>query len=112
MCVPRTSEECMALMTENRGGGFMTIYMDGKPYFLDYREVAPAATKSDFYLQFKDSAGNQDPNSSVWGSQAVAVPGTVAGLWAAHQKFGKLPWSQLMAPAIALARNGYYPAND
>jgi len=94
------------------GGGFMTIYMDGKPYFLDYREVAPAATKSDFYLQFKDSAGNQDPNSSVWGAQAVAVPGTVAGLWAAHQKFGKLPWSQLMAPAIALARNGYYPAND
>jgi len=92
------------------GGGFMTVYMNGKPYFLDYRETAPAAATSDFYLQFKDASGQQDPNSSVWGAQAVAVPGTVAGLWEAHQKFGKLPWSRLVAPAIALARNGHYPA--
>lgn len=94
------------------GGGFMNIYMNGKPYFLDYRETAPAATKSDFYLQFKDASGKQDPNSSVWGAQAVAVPGTVAGLWEAHQKFGKLPWSQLVAPAIALARDGHYPSKE
>jgi gamma-glutamyltranspeptidase/glutathione hydrolase len=94
------------------GGGFMTIYMKGKPYFLDYRETAPAAAKSDFYLQFKDSSSNQDPNSSVWGAQAVAVPGTVAGLWEAHKKFGQLPWPHLVAPAIALARNGHYPAKE
>ncbi|CAN5231545.1 gamma-glutamyltransferase [soil metagenome] len=94
------------------GGGFMTVYMNGKPYFLDYREKAPAAATSDFYLQFKDATGQQDPNSSVWGAQAVAVPGTVAGLWEAHQRFGKLPWSRLVAPAIALARDGYYPAKE
>lgn len=94
------------------GGGFMTIYMNGKPYFLDYREKAPAAATSDFYLQFKDTAGKQDPNSSVWGAQSVAVPGTVAGLWEAHKKFGKLPWSRLVSPAVALARDGYYPAKD
>ncbi len=94
------------------GGGFMTIHMDGKPYFLDYRETAPAAATSDMYLNFKDSEGKQDPNSSVWGAQAVAVPGTVAGLWAAHQKFGKLPWSRLVSPAIALARDGHFPAKE
>jgi len=94
------------------GGGFMTIYMNGKPYFLDYRETAPAAATSDFYLQFKDGSGQQDPNSSVWGAQAVAVPGTVAGLWEAHKKFGKLPWSRLVTPAITLARDGYYPAKE
>lgn len=94
------------------GGGFMTIYMNGTPYFLDYREKAPAAATSSFYLQFKDASGQQDPNSSVWGAQAVAVPGTVAGLWEAHKKFGKLPWSRLVAPAIALARDGYYPAKE
>jgi gamma-glutamyltranspeptidase/glutathione hydrolase len=94
------------------GGGFMMVYMNGKPYFLDFREKAPAAASSDYYLQFKDAAGKQDPNSSVWGAQAVAVPGTVAGLWEAHHKFGKLPWSRLVAPAIALARDGHFPAKE
>lgn len=94
------------------GGGFMNIYMDGKPYFLDYRETAPLAATQAMYAQFKDAAGNQDPVSSVWGAQAVAVPGTVAGLWAAHQKFGRLPWQRLVAPAIALARDGYLPSKE
>lgn len=94
------------------GGGFMNIYMDGKPYFLDYRETAPGAATKDMYVQFKDGSGNQDPISSVRGAQAVAVPGTVRGLWAAHQKFGKLPWRKLVEPAIALARDGYYPSRD
>ena len=92
------------------GGGFMTIFMDGKPYFLDYRETAPAAATSNFYLQFKDAKGVQDPNSSVWGAQAVGVPGTVAGMQAAHQRFGKLTWSQVIAPAIAIARAGHLPS--
>ncbi|MCY1254184.1 Glutathione hydrolase proenzyme [compost metagenome] len=94
------------------GGGFMNIYMDGKPYFLDYREVAPAAATKDFYSQFKDTNGNQDPNSSVIGAQAVGVPGTVMGLWEAQKRFGKLTWQQVMAPAIALARDGYLPSQQ
>ncbi|GAB7543789.1 gamma-glutamyltransferase [Cupriavidus sp. 8B] len=94
------------------GGGFMNIYMDGKPYFLDYREVAPAAATKDFYLQFKDAKGNQDPNSSVIGAQAVGVPGTVMGLWEAQKKFGRISWQQVIAPAIALARDGYLPSQQ
>lgn len=92
------------------GGGFMNVYMDGKPYFLDYRESAPAAATSTMYMQYKNASGAQDPNSSVAGAQAVAVPGTVSGLWEAHKKFGRLPWQKLVAPAIVLAKDGYYPA--
>ncbi|AMP03490.1 gamma-glutamyltransferase [Collimonas pratensis] len=92
------------------GGGFMTIYMNGQPYFLDYREMAPAATSTNFYTQFTTADGKEDPQSSIQGAQAVGVPGTVMGLWTACQKFCKLPWQQLLAPAIALARDGYLPA--
>nr|WP_244145175.1 gamma-glutamyltransferase [Paraburkholderia tuberum] len=94
------------------GGGFMTIYMNGQPYFLDYREVAPAATSPTFFSQFSTADGKEDPQSSVQGAQAVGVPGTVMGLWTACQRFCKLPWQQLLAPAIALARNGYIPSQD
>ncbi|CAJ0801750.1 Glutathione hydrolase proenzyme [Ralstonia psammae] len=94
------------------GGGFMNIYMDGKAYFLDYREVAPTAATKDFYTQFKDASGKQDPNSSVLGAQAVGVPGTVMGLWEAQKKFGRLSWQQVVSPAIALARDGYYPSQQ
>lgn len=89
------------------GGGFMTIWFDGKPFFVDYREMAPAAANSTFYTQFKDASGRQDPLSSLWGAQAAGVPGTVRGLWEAHQKFGRLGWSQVLAPAIALAEQGH-----
>ncbi|WP_257993630.1 gamma-glutamyltransferase [Cupriavidus pauculus] len=89
------------------GGGFMNIYFDKKPYFVDYREVAPAAATSTMYTQYKDTSGKQDPNSSLRGAQAVAVPGTVRGLWEAHQKFGKLAWKDVVAPAITLAQNGH-----
>ena len=94
------------------GGGFMNSYMDGKAYFLDYREVAPTAATKDFYTQFKDASGKQDPNSSVLGAQAVGVPGTVMGLWEAQKKFGRLSWQQVVSPAIALARDGYYPSQQ
>lgn len=89
------------------GGGFMNIWLEGKPFFVDYREVAPAATDSTFYTRFKDSKGKQDPLSSLRGAQAAGVPGTVRGLWEAHRKFGRLPWSQVLAPAIELAEQGY-----
>ena len=86
------------------GGGFMTIYMDGKPYFVDYREKAPGSATSTMYL---DANGNVIPRLSLDGSLAAGVPGTVAGMQAAHQKFGKLTWSQVLAPAIGYAKNGF-----
>lgn len=86
------------------GGGFMTIYMDGKPYFVDYREKAPGAATPTMYL---DADGNVIPRLSLDGSLAAGVPGTVAGLHEAHKRFGKLSWSQVLAPAINYARNGF-----
>ena len=86
------------------GGGFMTIWMDGKPYFVDYREKAPSAATPTMYL---DANGNVIPGLSLNGTLATGVPGTVAGMWAAHQKFGRLTWKQVLAPAIAYATNGF-----
>lgn len=86
------------------GGGFMTVYMDGKPYFLDYREKAPGAATPTMYL---DAKGEVIPGLSWDGSLSAGVPGTVAGMQAAHQKFGKLTWKQVIAPAIDYARNGF-----
>ncbi|WP_422422489.1 gamma-glutamyltransferase [Pseudomonas sp. GZD-222] len=86
------------------GGGFMTLYMDGKPYFLDYREVAPKAATRNMYL---DEKGEIIENLSLVGSRAAGVPGTVMGLWEVHQKFGKLPWAELITPAVGYAKNGF-----
>ena len=90
------------------GGGFMLIHMDGNAYFLDYRETAPMKAHRDMFL---DENGNVAKNSTLIGPRAAGVPGTVAGFWAAHQKFGKLSWKQVLAPAIKLARDGFIPAN-
>ena len=89
------------------GGGFMMHRAaSGEMTALDYREKAPAAATKDMYL---DSAGNVVENLSVLGHLAVGVPGTVAGLFAAYEKHGgKLPFSELIAPSIALAENGYF----
>jgi gamma-glutamyltranspeptidase/glutathione hydrolase len=87
------------------GGGFMLVRMaDGKTHFLDYREKAPAAAKADMYL---DAQGNVIENASEIGYKAIGVPGSVAGMVYAEQKFGKLTLKQVMAPAIRLAREGY-----
>lgn len=90
------------------GGGFMLIHMDGNAYFLDYRETAPMKAHRDMFL---DENGDVAKNSTLIGPRAAGVPGTVAGFWAAHQKFGKLSWKQVLAPAIKLARDGFIPAN-
>ena len=90
------------------GGGFMTMFIDGKPYFLDYRETAPKAATRDMYL---DDKGEVIENLSLVGSRAAGVPGTVMGLWEAHQKFGKLPWSELITPAIGYAKTGFKVAD-
>lgn len=86
------------------GGGFMVLYFNDNPWFLDYRETAPAAAHRDMYL---DAQGEVVPDLSLIGHKASGVPGTVAGLWAAHQRFGSLPWAELLQPAIALAENGF-----
>ncbi|WP_418012980.1 gamma-glutamyltransferase [Paraburkholderia caribensis] len=86
------------------GGGFMTLYMDGKPYFLDYREKAPQSATRDMYL---DDKGNVIKGMSLVGHRAVAVPGTVDGMWEAQKRFGKLKWKQVLAPAIKYATDGF-----
>src|SRR5437764_642870 len=70
---------------------------------LDFRETAPAAATSDMYL---DPTGNLT-DKSLHGALAVGVPGSVAGLWELHRKLGKKPWKAVIAPAIALARDGF-----
>ncbi|MBH1932552.1 gamma-glutamyltransferase [Serratia rubidaea] len=91
------------------GGGFMTLYVDGKPYFLDYRETAPQAASKGMYLNEK---GEVIENLSLIGSKAAGVPGTVLGLWEAHKKFGKLPWAELLTPAIGYAQQGFKVAGQ
>jgi len=86
------------------GGGFMLIWIDGEAEFLDYRETAPLAAHRDMYL---DEQGNVIDGSTRYGHLAAGVPGTVAGMWEAHQRHGTLPWSDLVKPAIALARDGF-----
>jgi gamma-glutamyltranspeptidase/glutathione hydrolase len=86
------------------GGGFMTLVMDGHPYFIDFRERAPLASSSDMYL---DAQGNVIHGMSLVGARAVGVPGTVAGLAEVHRRFGKLSWADDMAPAISYARDGF-----
>jgi gamma-glutamyltranspeptidase/glutathione hydrolase len=87
------------------GGGFMIVRMaDGRGAAIDYREAAPAKASKEMFL---DDAGNVIPNASKTGHRAVGVPGTVAGMATAHEKFGKLPWKDVVAPAVRLATHGF-----
>lgn len=86
------------------GGGFMLVYKDQQADFIDYREQAPAAAHRDMYL---DGEGNVIPYQSVVGILSSGVPGTVAGMWLAHQKYGSLPWKDLLQPAVSLADDGF-----
>jgi gamma-glutamyltranspeptidase/glutathione hydrolase len=87
------------------GGGFMVYRMaDGRIGSLDYREKAPLAATKDMYL---DESGNVIPLLSTQGALASGVPGTLAGIFEAQAKFGKLKPSQILQPVIDLARNGF-----
>ena len=86
------------------GGGFMLAWVSGEAAFMDYRETAPAAASRDMYL---DARGEVIEDSSLTGHRAVGVPGTVAGLWEAHRRYGRLEWKDLLQPAIDLAEHGF-----
>lgn len=86
------------------GGGFMLARMGGNNHFLDYREKAPLTASRDMFL---DAQGNVVERASLIGIRAAGVPGTVAGFWEAHQKFGSKPWAELIAPAIFYAEQGF-----
>ena len=87
------------------GGGFMVYRLaDGTDGALDFREKAPLAARRDMYL---DADGNVIKDASLRGHLAVGVPGTVAGMVVAHEKFGSLVWADLLTPAIKLARDGF-----
>jgi gamma-glutamyltranspeptidase / glutathione hydrolase len=87
------------------GGGLMVIrFADGRATAIDYREMAPARGHRDMFL---DEKGNPVAERSLIGPLAAGVPGSVAGLAYAQKKYGKLKLAETLAPAIALAENGF-----
>jgi len=92
----------------NLGGGGFAVWVahepTAEPLFLDFRECAPAALKAE---QFLDEQGHRVPARSLETGLAVGVPGSPRGLFEFHAKLGRLPFRELVAPAIALARDGF-----
>ncbi|AKG24465.1 gamma-glutamyltranspeptidase [Calothrix sp. 336/3] len=88
------------------GGGFLLFHngKTGEIQALDFRERAPQKATKNMYL---DAQGKVIPLLSINGHLAVATPGTVAGLHEIHRRYGKLPWQEVVKPAIALAENGF-----
>ena len=87
------------------GGGFMTIHLaDGRNTFVNFREKAPLAARPDMFL---DAKGNPIVEKSVNGFLAAGVPGTVLGFESVRERYGTMPRAVLMAPAIALAQQGF-----
>lgn len=94
------------------GGGFMLIHLaSGEDVAIDYRETAPAAATRDMFL---GDDGKPDPKKSRDQALGVGVPGTVAGLALALERYGsgRFSLAELLAPAIALARDGFTVADD
>jgi len=86
------------------GGGFAVVRLGGTLAALDFRETAPAAATAKLFL---DEKGNPRPGATDVGPLASAVPGSPAGYVELHRRFGRLPWRRVVAPAIALARDGF-----
>ena len=101
VCLPRAG---------NIGGGGFMVYRtnDGKCYTLDFREKAPKKSTKNMYL---DSIGNVIDSLSTYGIFSIGVPGTISGIFDAHEKFGSLSIEELFNPAIELAENGF-PINE
>lgn len=96
------------------GGGYMLVHMaarDGKPaqtIAIDYYGQASRHTTPDLLL----GADGKFDQAKGWSMKGVAIPGTVAGLWEAHRRFGSMPWGKLIAPAIAMATKGVVLSDD
>jgi gamma-glutamyltranspeptidase/glutathione hydrolase len=93
------------------GGGFMLVHDadSGESIAIDYREKAPRNASRDMFL---DEEGNVDKDKARFSYLSAGVPGTVAGLWRAHQDYGRLPWRDVLDPAIRLARDGFTMTYD
>ncbi|MEO6348135.1 MAG: gamma-glutamyltransferase [Aquaticitalea sp.] len=99
----------------NIGGGGFLVFMDssGTTTTIDFREKAPLTASPDMFLdddgnlkKGKNLNGAESTDNHI-GAKSVGVPGTVAGLFLAHQKYGKLPWADLVQPSIEIAENGF-----
>lgn len=91
------------------GGGFFVAQISGQPAVaLDFREAAPLAATRDMFI----GANGKPDDRSLTGDLAAGVPGSVAGLWEAHHRFGSRPWAELLAPAIRLADSGFIADSD
>lgn len=88
------------------GGGFMLVHdaKTGQTHAIDYREMAPSGASRDMFL---DEKGEPDSDKSLYSGAASGVPGTVAGMRLALEKYGSLPWAEVIAPAIRLAEEGF-----
>ena len=88
------------------GGGFLLMHSEktGEMKALDFRERAPLKATRNMYLE---AEGKVRPNASINGYLAVGTPGTVAGLYEVHRRYGKLSWQEVIKPAIALAKDGF-----
>ena len=93
------------------GGGFMMVYLEelGKTIAIDYREMAPALAHEDLFL---DESGNVDNQLARYSGKSAGVPGTVAGLIYALEKYGTMTLKEVLSPAIELAENGFIVGND
>ncbi|MHC4245884.1 MAG: gamma-glutamyltransferase [Planctomycetota bacterium] len=89
------------------GGGFMLVFdpATGESIALDFRETSPAGVGPDYYVSLPPTASGYDP--SRFGGRAVAVPGQLPGMVAAHDRFGSLPLARLVEPAVRAARDGF-----
>ena len=91
------------------GGGFIVLHMgDGREAALDFRETAPGAASRNMYVGTNGHADDR----SITGDLAAGVPGSVDGLWEAHERYGSRPWAELLAPAIRLADEGFTVDSD
>ncbi len=90
----------------NIGGGGFIVFMnsEGKTTTIDFREKAPLAATNEMYL---DTEGKLIDGINHETAKAIGVPGTVAGLYYAHGKYGKLPWKDVVQPAVNQAKNGF-----
>ena len=86
------------------GGGFAVMRMGGDFAALDFRETAPARARRDMYL---DAQGQPIENASIVGPLSAGVPGSPAGLYELHKRYGRLPWTRVVAPARRLAADGF-----